>query len=59
MSMCAPARARKHPIDEGRPWQVVAKGLGKPDSYVAIQLNDKQVAMHAVRTRLWPRRLPA
>ena len=45
--------------DEGRPWQVVAKGLGKPDSYVAIQLNDKQVAMHAVRTRLWPRRMPA
>ena len=23
--------------------QVVAKGLGKPDSYVAIQINDKQV----------------
>mmetsp|Transcript_43674 Transcript_43674/g.106779 ORF Transcript_43674/g.106779 Transcript_43674/m.106779 type:complete len:120 (+) Transcript_43674:48-407(+) len=25
--------------------QAVAKGLGKPDSYVAIQLNDKQAMM--------------
>mmetsp|Transcript_100574 Transcript_100574/g.162165 ORF Transcript_100574/g.162165 Transcript_100574/m.162165 type:complete len:120 (+) Transcript_100574:135-494(+) len=25
--------------------QVVAKGLGKPDSYVAIQINDKQTMM--------------
>ncbi len=29
--------------------QVVAKGLGKPDSYVAIQINDKQVGSPAVR----------
>ena len=29
--------------------QVVAKGLGKPDSYVAIQINDKQVGSQAVR----------
>lgn len=30
--------------------QSVAKGLGKPDSYVAIQINDKQVKNETWRT---------
>jgi phenylpyruvate tautomerase PptA (4-oxalocrotonate tautomerase family) len=34
--------------------QVVAKGLGKPDSYVAIQINDKQVAFSSC-ARAFPR----
>ncbi len=29
--------------------QAVAKGLGKPDSYVAIQINDKQVCESVIK----------